>query len=135
MREYYRPMWRWSIPFQNDWAARADWCVASQYEKANHPPIARVTGALDRTVKPGERVELSADRSSDPDGDALSLKWWRYDEADSAKSTIDIDGAASKEAGFIVPKEPGKTIHIIAEVTDRGTPPLTRYRRIVFTIE
>ncbi len=135
MREYYRPIWRWSIPFQNDWAARADWCVANRYEKANHPPIARVAGTLDRPVKPGERVKLSAEGSSDPDGDALSWKWWRYDEADSAKSTIDIDGAASKQASFIVPKEPGKTIHIIAEVTDTGTPPLTRYERIVFTVE
>jgi hypothetical protein len=28
---------RWAIDFQNDWAARADWCVNS-FEKANHYP-------------------------------------------------------------------------------------------------
>ncbi len=135
MHAYYRPLWRWAIPFQNDWAARADWCVADQYEKANHPPIARVAGGLDRTVKAGERLKLNAVGSSDPDGDDLLLKWWRYDEADSAKSPFSIDGSASKEASFVVPDESGKTIHIIAEVTDTGTPPLTRYERIVFTIE
>jgi hypothetical protein len=36
--------------------------------------------------------------------------------------------------GFVVPNEQGKTIHLILEVTDDGTPPLTRYRRIVFTV-
>jgi hypothetical protein len=29
----------------------------------------------------------------------------------------------------------GKTIHVVLEVTDAGTPPLTRYRRLVVTGE
>jgi hypothetical protein len=135
MREYYRPIWRWSIAFQNDWAARADWCIADSYGKANHPPTVRVAGALNRNVRPSEKVELSARESSDPDADFLSFKWWRYDEVDTAESSIHIDGAASREATFTVPNEPGKTIHIIAEVTDKGTPPLTRYQRIVFSVQ
>jgi hypothetical protein len=135
MRQYYRPMWRWAIAFQNDWAARADWCVADSYGGANHPPIVRVAGTIDRSVKPGDRVALSARASTDPDGDDLSYKWWRCDEADSATSSITIDGAASSDATFIVPNEPGKTVHIIAEVTDKGAPPLTRYQRIVFSIQ
>jgi hypothetical protein len=135
MREYYRPMWRWSISFQNDWAARADWCVADAYEEANHPPVAIVAGELDRKVKPGERVTLSAAESSDPDGDELTCKWWRYTEADTIASNIEIDGAKTDTAEFSVPDEPGKTVHIIAEVTDTGSPPLTRYQRVVFTVE
>jgi len=35
-----KPLWRWSEAFQNDWAARADWCVKS-YEEANHNPMSR----------------------------------------------------------------------------------------------
>lgn len=27
---------RWLPAIQNDWAARADWCVADEYSKANH---------------------------------------------------------------------------------------------------
>jgi len=38
-----KPLWRWSEAFQNDWAARADWCVKS-YEEANHNPTAMVNG-------------------------------------------------------------------------------------------
>ena len=135
MHEYYRPVWRWSIAFQNDWATRADWCVADRFEDANHAPVARVAGDLDRTVKANDTVQLNAEESSDPDDDALSFKWWRYDGADSATSKINIKGATSVRANFAVPNEPGKTIHIIAEVSDKGTPTLTRYQRIVFTIE
>jgi hypothetical protein len=39
-----------------------------------------------------------------------------------------------QDASFVVPNEPGRTLHIILEVTDDGDPPLTRYQRIVFTI-
>ncbi len=123
-----KPIWRFAEAFQNDWAARADWCVKNR-DEANHPPRAVVDGPLDRTVQPGEKVTLSATGSTDPDGDRLSYTWWQYTDVDTA-TPIDITGAAS----FVVPNEPGKTIHVILEVTDDGTPPLTRYRRIVFTI-
>lgn len=35
---------RWLPAIQNDWAARADWCVADEYSKANHQPVARILG-------------------------------------------------------------------------------------------
>jgi hypothetical protein len=37
-------------------------------------------------------------------------------------------------AGFTVPNEVGKQIHIILEVKDDGTPPLVSYRRIILNI-
>jgi len=129
-----KPIWRWAEAFQNDWAARADWCVKS-YGKANHPPIAKVKSKLDRKAKPGKKVMLSAEGSSDPDGDKLSYKWWHYYDADTAKAKVKISNAASQSgASFMVPDEPGKTIHIILEVTDNGEPKLTRYQRIIFSI-
>ncbi len=129
-----KPIWRWAEAFQNDWAARADWCV-KPVAGANHPPVAKVAGPLDRTVEPGETVTLSAEGSSDPDGDALAFRWWRYDDVDTATAKLDIaNAAAEKGARFVVPDEPGKTLHIILEVTDRGAPPLTRYQRLILTI-
>jgi len=129
-----KPIWRWAEAFQNDWAARADWCV-KDFDDANHPPLAKVAGPLDRTVKPGQKVTLSAEGSTDPDGDRLKYRWWQYTDVDSAKAKIDIaDSTSETRAGFVVPDEPGKTLHIILEVTDDGSPPLTRYQRIVFTI-
>jgi len=129
-----KPIWRWAEAFQNDWAARADWCVKPVAD-ANHPPVAKVAGPLDRTVKPGQTVTLSAEGSSDPDGDGLAFRWWRYDDVDTATSKIDIaDATARTGSRLVVPDEPGKTIHVILEVTDDGDPPLTRYQRMIFTI-
>ena len=119
---------------QNDFAARADWCVKS-YQEANHAPVATVTGNLNRDVKPGETVKLKA-TATDPDGNKLTYRWWQYTEADSAGATLTIANSDSLEkASFVVPNEPGKQVHIILEVTDNGTPPLVRYQRIVFDIK
>jgi len=129
-----KPIWRWAEAFQNDWAARADWCVKDVGD-ANHPPCAKVAGPLDRTVKPGQNVPLKAEGSTDPDGDGLTYRWWQYTDVDSVEAKIEItDSTSGTRAGFVVPDEPGKTVHIILEVTDNGSPPLTRYQRIVFTI-
>jgi len=129
-----KPIWRFAEAFQNDWAARADWCVKARRE-ANHPPKPKLAGPLDRTVRPGEKVTLRAAGSADPDGDKLTYRWWRYDDVDTSTARIDLAGAATANASFTVPAEPGKTIHIILEVTDDGAPPLTRYRRAICTIE
>jgi len=132
----HKPLWRWTAAIQNDWAARADWGMTADLKNANHPPTAKVVGLLDRTVKPGEKVTLSAEGSFDPDGDKLSFRWWRYDDVDTSKATIDITSAATQSgASFVAPDERGKTIHFILEVTDDGDPPLTRYQRVIFTIE
>lgn len=131
---YLKPQWRWIGPLQNDFAARADWCV-KDFEEANHAPVAEVDGELTRHVKPGETVILTA-IATDPDGDNLSFQWWQYSEADSATSTVTIArGDSEDEASFVVPNEPGKQLHIILEVTDDGSPPLVRYQRIICNIK
>jgi hypothetical protein len=80
-------------------------------------------------------VTLSADGSTDPDGDRLRYKWWQYAEVDTVTTRIDIARpTAGDGATFVVADEPGKTIHVILEVTDDGDPPLTRYQRIVFSV-
>ncbi len=73
---------RWFDDIQNDFAARVDWGVTSDYEEANHAPEASVKEGIRVTVKVGEDVQLTA-QASDPDGDRLSYKWWRYFEADT----------------------------------------------------
>ena len=69
---YLEPQWRWIDALQNDFAARADWCV-KPYAEANHPPVVELAHALDLKVRPGEKVSLSAKGTTDPDGNALSL--------------------------------------------------------------
>ena len=133
---YLKPMWRWFDAIQNDFAARADWCV-KPYDQANHPPVVKLAHALDLRVRPGQKVSLSAQGTSDPDGDALTYRWWQYNEVDTYDGALDIANAGKQNAAFTVPGDagPGDTVHIICEVTDDGTPPLTRYQRVVVEIE
>jgi hypothetical protein len=128
--------WRWVIDAQNDFAARMDWCVASTYSGANHPPVANVAGDLVRTVSAGTTVTLDGSPTTDPDGNSMTYKWWQYYDADSAAAKVTINNSTAKSgAGFVVPNEPGKQVHIIFEVTDNGNPPLKGYRRIIFNIQ
>jgi hypothetical protein len=133
---YLKPIWRWSEAFQNDWAARADWCVKS-YDQANHAPVVKLAHALDLKVRPGEKVSLSAKGTMDPDDDALSYRWWQYQEADTYDGIVEIENPDRQETSLTIPSDAnqGDTIHIICEVTDNGTPPLTRYQRIVARIQ
>ena len=133
---YLKPIWRWSEAFQNDWAARADWCVNS-YEQANHPPVVKLAHARDMKVLSGDRVSLSAKGTTDPDGDELIYRWWQYHQADTYDGTVEIRNTGKQDVSFNVPREAakGKTIHIICEVKDTGTPQLTRYQRVVVEIE
>jgi hypothetical protein len=127
--------WRWIPAAQNDFAARMDWCVATNFKDANHPPVAKVKGSLKRDMKSGEIVKLEA-TATDPDGNKLNYKWWQYADADSAAATVTIANSdSSDKASFVVPNEPGKQIHLILEVTDNGMPPLVDYQRIICNIK
>jgi len=130
---YLKPMWRWFDAIQNDFASRADWCVMP-FDQANHPPVVKLNHARDLKVRPGDSVPLNAKGTTDPDGDALTYRWWQYEEADSAESRVTITDASTQQASFVVPSESGKQVHIILEVTDNGTPPLARYQRVICEI-
>ncbi|MBN2030757.1 DUF1593 domain-containing protein [bacterium] len=128
------PQTRWVDVLQNDFAARADWCVMGSGE-ANHPPVVSLNHPDNLNVEAGVDVELSG-MADDPDGDTVSYRWWQYGEADTYPGIVDVVDADSREASFRVPEDAaaGETIHVILEVTDSGTPPLTRYQRVIITV-
>lgn len=136
-KEYFKPMWRWTDALQNDFASRADWCVQS-YETANHPPLPKLNHAEQLTAKAGERINLNAKGSSDPDGDRLSYNWF-YDETPGTlklAAPLKIKKANKTNASIIVPKDAGPgTMHVILAVTDQGAPALTRYKRVIITLK
>lgn len=135
LRSYLRPTWKWLIPLQQDFAARADWCVKS-WEEANHAPQVYVRGPLTIHAQPGDRVPVSVE-ATDPDNDTLRFHWWVYDEAGSSREKGCFSAPDRKECEFIVPESApsGKTLHLVCSVSDEGTPSLTRYARVVITIE
>jgi hypothetical protein len=128
-------LWRWRDDFQNDFAARMDWCTKS-YQEANHPPVPVLRNPKQINVKSGEGFSLDASGSTDPDGDNLSFLWFNYPEAGSYKKMIKIDGVENAHGAYVVAPEVEKkeTVHIILKVTDKGTPPLSRYKRVIVNV-
>jgi hypothetical protein len=135
-------IWRWRQAYQNDFAARMDW-TTKPYAEANHPPSATLGHAETLSAKPGERVNLSARGSFDPDADTLSYEWFFYPEAGSfavatgrSGAPVAIEHAHEPDASFVVPTNyfTTGTMHFILAVTDGGTPPLTRYRRVIVSV-
>jgi len=136
MKEYFKPLTRWTDALQNDFAARANWCV-KKFNEANHPPKVVLKNKKNTKVKPGAKVKLSAEGSTDPDGNKLEYRWWQYEEADTYTGKIKIENSDNELASFIVPGDvkSGETIHVICEVKDTGTPQLTRYQRVIVEIK
>ncbi|OHB78968.1 MAG: hypothetical protein A2Z25_12330 [Planctomycetes bacterium RBG_16_55_9] len=138
-RDRYKSILRWAEAFQNDWAARADWCVRP-YAQCNHNPVIvcnqdRTHKVLELSTYPGSKIKLSAGGSFDPDQNKLSYHWWVYKDAGSYWADAPIQDTYSVDATITVPKEAsGRTIHIILEVTDDGAPPLTAYRRVILKV-
>ena len=129
------PQTRWIEVLQADFAARADWCVAS-VDEANHPPLVNLAHAARLEGKPGKVINLAVN-VSDPDGDEVSCKWWQYEEVDLYRGKIRIVNSGKVISSFEIPADarPGDTFHLIAEVSDNGTPKLTRYRRVIVTVK
>jgi hypothetical protein len=122
----------WIDDANRDFQARMDWCVAEEYENANHHPIIRITGKLDRTVSSGKTVTINADKTTDPDGDELSFRWWQYKEAGSYDGLVKLQNPETNKTTFIAPQvSKPETIHIILEVLDKGSPALKAYQRII----
>jgi hypothetical protein len=124
---------RWRDDFQNDFAARMDWTVAS-YTEANHPPVPRLLHADTLTVRAGETFWLDADGTTDPDGDSLSYFWFEYPEAGTFRGRLSFIPNQYRTPVRAPQVETTETIHFILRVTDKGTPPLSRYRRVIVTV-
>lgn len=127
-------LWRWRDDFQNDFAARMDWTTKS-YQEANHPPVP-VLDQPDRiTVRSGENFGLGAG-ATDPDGDSVSFFWFQYPEAGTYKGPVKFLGAENlAQVNLAAPKvEKPETAHFILRVTDKGSPPLSRYKRVIVTL-
>lgn len=134
--DFRTTLWRWRDEFQNDFAARMDWGTKS-YAEANHPPVVVLKHPRQVSVTSGSYFHLDARGSYDPDGDSLQYWWFNYPEAGSMKDAVAINSAENMVRVHVrAPEvEQPEQLHFIVKVTDRGLPPLTRYERVIVTVE
>jgi hypothetical protein len=130
-------IWRWREPFQDDFAARMDWCVAEDFKKANHNPRPALngdhsTGVVLVSAKGGSTVKLSAEGTdAGDDGQQVKVSWWLYPEAGSIEgATLTQTNGLNTEVILPAVTKPG-TVHVILQAEDDGTPPLFAYRRVI----
>jgi hypothetical protein len=132
---------RWSQGYDHDFAARMDWSITTNYADANHHPIAVVNGDKSRRVlelpaAPGDAVKLDGTGSSDSDKNALNYTWTFYQEPGNYDGTVKIENAGSSAATVSIPRDAsGKSLHVILELHDNGSPNLYAYRRVIINVK
>jgi hypothetical protein len=146
---------RWIEYANRDFEAKMDYCVATKFADANHKPVIKVIGSLDRTVKSGETVELEVE-ITDPDGQRPSASWWQFADADTFEGFVEPSfqqgqnfnqggrgnpppaGPVKSKISFVAPKVTSpSTIHMVLESSDRaqnGVPSLTSFARFIITV-
>ena len=132
---------KWKQQIFNDFAARMLWTTTNEYSAVNHHPVAILDGdsslkCIYKKAKAGNTLTFDASESKDPDGNQLDYKWFAYNEPSTYRGTVTIEKSSVSKCKVLVPSDAsGKTIHLILEITDNGTPALTAYRRIVISVD
>lgn len=128
--------WKYIDDIQNDFAARADWCIVNDYVKANHAPKVSVTEGTDIKASAGETLKLHA-IATDPDDDYVTVSWSEYTDASTTETALTLKGAASDTISFKIPEDAkaGQKIHLIVQAQDDGEHTLTHYQQVIITIK
>ncbi len=130
---------RWRSAFQNDFAARLNWCVLP-FTEANHNPTITVNKiAGDSPVfaeaRVGDTLTFDASKTADPDKNELQFDWFFYEELSFPGCVVLNLSPGKNVCSFTVPgRMQGRTHHLILAVSDDGTPSLTSYKRIVIRV-
>jgi hypothetical protein len=132
-------IWRWREQYQNDFAARMNWCVATDFTHANHNPIPALNGDRTKNIiiisaTNGATVSLTAEGTSDPDGNSVRAMWWIYPEAGNIQgASLTLADGIKTEVQLPKITRAGK-LHVILQVEDDGNPPLSAYRRAIIEV-
>lgn len=121
--------------YQEDFAARAQWCTHDP-QTCNHPPrILEVSNDL--SAAPGTAVSLAA-RATDPDGDPLSCSWSidRLVSIYNGRHDVSAWSSEGEIASFTVPDDAiaGDRLVLTFTVRDHAARPMTRYAQVAVEV-
>jgi len=121
---------------QNDFAVRLKWSITPKLSDANHEPKVRIKGPLEVSAQPGSTVRLEGE-VADPDHNTVKVTWWQDNGAGTYSGDVRFSNPEALSTTLRVPNDaqPGNMIHVILEAADNGTPPLTRYQRVIVRIQ
>lgn len=124
----YNPFLR---AYQEDFAARAEWCV-KDYDEANHNPEVTVP-QRDIEAAPGEAVPLSV-RVEDPR--PCHEKWWWYREGSSYEGAAQDVEQEGLTLDFTVPVDAaeGDFFNLILTVQNETENPMTSYAQVIIRV-
>ena len=120
---------------QHDFTARLRWSVTPTYAGANHEPGVTIRGDSRISARAGETIRLQG-VVSDPDENAVTVRWWPWTDVGTYPGRVTLTNPSALATSIRVPSDAsaGQTIHLILEATDNGTPPLTRYQRVIISV-
>ena len=120
---------------QNGFAARILWSVTPTHAGANHDPVVAIRGSARVSARPGATVRVEG-TASDPDGNAVAVRWWRWKDVDTYPGDVRLTEPTALATRLQIPNDakPGQTIQLVLEATDNGTPALTRYQRVTISV-
>jgi hypothetical protein len=125
-------LWRWRPDYQYDFAARMDWCNADSFAKANHNPVPALNGDASKRVmtisaQAGATLKLSAEGTSDPDGNTVTVRWRIYPEAGTLGSIgswhVNVERPLRQlqsNPAFCCSRRPGSNRRSCRDLTDNG---------------
>jgi hypothetical protein len=121
---------------QHDFAARVRWSITPTYAAANHEPVVIIRGGNRLSARAGETIRVDG-AVSDPDGNAVTVRWWRWKDVDTYPGDVTLSEATTLTSRLHVPNDaaPGATIQLVIEATDDGIPSLTRYQRVIVVVK
>lgn len=125
---------RWEAAAWEDFANRIQWGEATS--DRNHAPVARIDkSSQPKKVRAGQSVKLRG-LVGDPDGDAVTVRWWQYREEGTYPGAVTVASPGSARTRVRIPADArrGQTLSFILQVTDDGTFPLTRYARVMLQV-
>ncbi|KAL2802092.1 DUF1593-domain-containing protein [Aspergillus granulosus] len=137
-------IWRWRDAIQDDFAARMEWTLTSDFAKASHPPVLDVNGSkgvepLVLKVKPGERHVLDASDTYNPDNNVngsndLDYVWMLYGDVNAfhvfgngPKVIMEGSGGASAQDPKLGENAAGFAQHVRSQRVTVTVPEMERH--------